>query len=234
MKRAETPDTVCRHPDRNRKLSIHGLLAYVPKSAARVLDCTGAFEGRGAVLKAHGAQEVVALADTTAGRPGPDEGYDKIIQGPLDFVGLPGVETPFDCILCSSALERLRNPGAFLGRVLDRLAPGGVFLAVLPNLQYHKTACALAQGRWVYGNTGVWDRDNLRFFTAAEMKSLTRRAGLGTCRIASLIMDDASEFPRDALGYARRGPLKIGPLNDPAYQAWRTEYYLALAVKHSG
>ncbi len=231
MKTRATPDTVCRHPERDHKLSLEGLLGYIPKSARRVLDCTGVLGNRGLLLKRHGAQEVVALVDSTAGQPGPDEGYDELAQGPLDFITLPDPGAPFDCILCTNALERLRNPGAFLGPLLERLAPGGLFLAVIPNLQYHKTACALAEGRWVYGDSGVWGRDNLRFFTAAEIKSLARHGGLGTCRIASLIQDDPSEFPRDAMGHVRKGGLRIGPLNDPAYQAWLTEYYLVLAVK---
>jgi len=231
MKPAESPDTICRRPDRDHRLSMESLLAYVPKSAARVLDCTGVFAGRGSLLKDHGAREAVALADTSAGDPGPDEGYDTIVQGPLDFVTLPAPEPPFDCIVCSAALERLRNPGAFLEPLLDRLAPGGLFLAVVPNMQYHKITCTLAGGRWVYGNGGVWDRNNLRFFTAAEIKALLRHAGIGACRVASLVKDEPDAFPRDPLGYARRGALRIGPLNDPAYQAWLTEYYLVMAVK---
>jgi len=231
MKPIETPDTVSGHPDRDSILSLESLLTYIPKSAGRVLDCTGAFGKRGIMLKQHGAREVVALADTTAGTPVPNEGYDEIIQGPLDFVTLPDVEKPFDCILCTSALERLRNPSAFLTPLLERLVPGGLFIAVVPNLQYHKTACALAKGRWIYGDSGVWDRNNLRFFTAAEIKSLARRSGLGTCRIASLFRDNETAFPRDAMGFARKGNLRVGPLNDPAYQAWLTEYYIVMAVK---
>lgn len=231
MHAADAPDTICHHPEREHKRSMEGLLAYVPKSAARVLDCTGTFARRGALLKAHGVREVVALADSSAGIPGPDEGYDAITQGPLDFTELPAPGDPFDCIICSDALERLRNPGAFLEPLLERLAPGGLFIATVPNMQYHKIVCALTQGRWVYGDSGVWDRNNLRFFTAAEIKALLRRAGLGTCRIASLVKDDEQMFPRDPLGYVRFGNLRIGPLNDPACQAWLTEYYLALAVK---
>lgn len=225
------PDTCCHHPERERRLSMEGLLPYVPRSARRVLDCTGRWEHRAAALRAHGATEVIALADATAGPAPADHGYDAVIQGPLDFVALPPVNPGFDCIVCGDALERLRNPEAFLPRLMARLVPGGLFLAVVPNMQYHKIVCALAEGRWVYGERGVWGRDNLRFFTARELAWLMNLTGAASCKIGSHVADGPEEFPRDGDGYARAGRLKIGPIEDGAYPAWLTEYYLVLAVK---
>jgi len=231
MVAAHLPDTICHAPDRDALLRMDALLPYIPRSASRILDCTGAPAQHGTLLKAHGAQNVIGLLDSSAGIPHGDSGYDDCIQGPLDFVTLPPTDPPFDCIVCTAALERLRNPDAFLPRLLERLAPGGYFLATVPNMQYHKIVCALAQGRWVYGDSGVWDRKNLRFYTARELKQLLLLAGMRDCKIASLVKDSETEFPRDADTYARSGPLRIGPLDDASYQAWLAEYYLAVAVK---
>ena len=231
MTRAEAIDTISHQSDRAKKLSLETLLAYVPRAAARVLDCTGEWGGRGHLLKSRGAREVVGLVDTTAGAPGPSEGYDNVVQGPLDFISLPPTRPLFDCILCSFALERLRNPETFLPALLDRLAPGGLFLAAVPNMQYHKIVCALASGHWGYGESGVWDRKNLRFYTAHELRWIMERAGVSQCKLASLVADEASAFPLDGEGIARMGRLRIGPLSAEAYPAWLTEYYLLLAVK---
>ncbi len=229
MSPIEAPDTTCHHPQRAHNLSLECLLDYVPRAAARVLDCTGEWGRRGHQLKARGVREVFALVDATAGEPGPDEGYDKVIQGPLDFVELP--DPRFDCIICSAALERLRNPEAFLPSLLKLLAPGGLFIATVPNMQYHKIVCALSEGHWSYGEGGVWGRKNLRFYTAHELRWLMNRAGVAQCKLASLVADDSAAFPRDEAGYVRAGRLHIGPLPDDLYPAWLTEYYLVLAVK---
>lgn len=229
MTQNEATDTISHQPDRAQKLSLDHLLRYVPRSASRVLDCTGEWGGRGHRLKSRGAREVVGLVDATAGEPGPDEGYDRAIQGPLDFVKLP--PPSFDCILCTSALERLRNPETFLPPLLGLLAPGGLFLVVVPNMQYHKIVCALAEGRWAYGESGVWARNNLRFYTARELRWLMDRAGVAPCKLASLVADEPPAFPRDSEGIARVGRLCIGPLDEDSYPAWLTEYYLLLAVK---
>ena len=228
------PDTYSHMPERARRLTLDHLLSYVPRSAARILDCTGEWGGRGHTLKTHGAREVVALVDATAGTPGPDEGYDHVTQCPLDFLEMPPALPRFDCIICTGALERLRNPEAFLPGLLNALAPGGLFLAVVPNMQYHKIVCALAEGNWAYGESGVWDRKNLRFYTAHELHWLMNRVGVVHSKLASLVADEPAVFPRDGEGIARAGRLRIGPIDEGSYPQWLTEYYLLLAVKPDG
>lgn len=227
-------DTLSHSTDRALRLNLEHLLSYVPRSAARILDCTGEWGGRGHRLKSRGAREVVGLVDATAGTPGPDEGYEHLTQGPLDFVDMPPALPPFDCIICTGALERLRNPEAFLPTLLNSLAPGGLFLAVVPNMQYHKIVCALTEGHWFYGESGVWDQKNLRFYTAHELHWLMNRAGVVHCKLASLVADEPAVFPRDGEGMARAGRLRIGPIDEGSYPQWLTEYYLLLAVKPGG
>lgn len=231
MNPAEAIDTISHQSDRAKKLSVETLLAYVPRAAGRILDVTGVWGGRGHQLKSRGAREVVGLVDATAGEPGPSEGYDHVVQGALDFIEVPPARPLFDCILCSFALERLRNPETFLPTLLERLAPGGLFLAVVPNMQYHKIVCALAEGHWRYGDSGVWDRKNLRFYTAHELRWLMDRAGMSQCKLASLVADEPTAFPLDDDGVAHVGRLRIGPLSPDAYPAWLTEYYLMLSVR---
>lgn len=226
-------DTICHAPDRAHRLSLDYLLSCVPRSARRVLDCAVAPGARAAALREHGARTVVGLFAETPD-PGDPSGYDVVIPGPIDFAALPPVSEPFDCILCTGVLERLRNPDAFIPALLERLAPGGLFLATVPNMQYHKIVCALAEGRWAYGDSGVWDRNNLRFYTAREIRQHLQIAGLSSIRIAGLVGDSPSDFPRDKAGYARCGRLRIGPMDDAAYPAWLAEYYLVVAAREGG
>jgi hypothetical protein len=229
MAHPPVPETTCGAPNRDAVLSFAHLAAFVPGAARHILVCAGSSDSEGALLKSRGARFVAGLLDTTAGSPG--DGFDAVAQGPLDFTPIPGADTPFDCILCHFALERLRNPETFVQTLADRMAPGGLLLGTVPNMQYHKIVCALTEGRWAYGQSGVWDRKNLRFFTAREAKVLLESAGLGNVKVSSLVKDSDSVFPRDPAGLARSGRLRIGPLDDAAYQAWLTEYYLVLAVR---
>jgi len=226
-----TLDTICRIPDREERLSLRGLLPYVPRSARRILDCTGHGGARAAAFRAHGASYVFGMLDGTVGSLPEDHGYDEVAQGPLDFLAPPGAPSSFDCIVCTGALERLRNPEAFLPTLLSRLVPGGMFLATVPNMQYHKIVCALSEGRWVYGESGVWAKENLCFYTGRELAWLMNRAGIGTCKLGSIVADAPDAFPRGDDGHVRVGRLNIGPIDEDAYPAWLTEYYILVGVK---
>tara|TARA_R110001592_G_scaffold237042_3_gene495783 strand:- start:33 stop:728 length:696 start_codon:yes stop_codon:yes gene_type:complete len=226
-----TPDTVCHEPERLARLRLEALLPYIPKSAKRVLDCTGELSGRGAVLKDHGVAEAIGLVDASAGTPEGNEGYDELIMGPLDFLPLPFEEESIDCILLTHVLERLRNPEAFLEPLLKCLTPGGIVVLTVPNMQYHKTVFMLAEGRWVYGDSGIMARKNLRFFTGYEVRWLLHRLGYTNVKFSCLVKDDERALPRDSEGYVRQGDVQAGPLADEHYIAWLTEYYLVLATR---
>ena len=230
MRQDTPPDTVCDAPDRATRLSLASLLPYVPTSARRVLDCTGEWANRGAALKAHGVREVVGLVDASAGEPAGGEGYDQLVTGPLDFTPIDFEPGSFDCLIFNHVLERLRNPEAFLKPVFECLSPGGLAVLTVPNVLYHKAVFSLAEGRWCYGESGVFARKNLRFYTAYEIRWILQRMGITNVRFASLVGDGESALPRDEQGFVRRGSIRIGPLSDEQYAAWRTEYYLVLAT----
>ena len=224
-------DTVCHAPDRASRLALDALLPYIPQSARRVLDCTGVLANRGATLKAHGVVEAIGLVDASAGQPEGDEGYDELVAGPLDFTAIPFAPASLDCILFAHVLERLRNPEAFLELLLPCLAPNGLVIMTLPNMQYHKAVFMLAEGRWRYGESGVMARKNLRFYTGHEVRWMLQRLGFTNTRMTPLVKDGEDALPRDADGYVRRGDVRAGPLSSEQYAAWLTEYYLVLAAR---
>ena len=232
MSELAAPDTVCHQTNRADQLALDVLLPYLPKMASRVLDCTGVLANRGTALKAHGVSEAIGLVDASAGTPDGDEGYDQLVSGPLDFTEIPFEAGSLDCIMLTHVLERLRNPDAFLKPLVDCLSPAGMVVMVVPNIQYHKTVFSLAQGRWNYGDSGVWAKENLRFFTAYDIRWMLQRLGITNTRFSSLVMDDEATLPRDADGYVRQGDVRAGPLKDETYAAWLTEYYLVLATRH--
>jgi SAM-dependent methyltransferase len=56
---------------------------------------------------------------------------DRVRLGELDQSVFPGIR--FDAVTLIDVLEHVPDPAALLGRVRDRLAPGGALAALLPN-----------------------------------------------------------------------------------------------------
>jgi hypothetical protein len=58
------------------------------------------------------------------------------------------------------------------------LAPGGVIVASIPNVQNLDVLRRLARGQWDYRERGILDRGHLRFFTLRTIEGLFAQAGL--------------------------------------------------------
>jgi tetratricopeptide (TPR) repeat protein len=99
------------------------------------------------------------------------------LLGDAETLALPFPPGTFDCVICADVLEHLRDPWAFLARVRPLLAPQGLLLASIPNVQFVQVLWELAQGRWTYQPAGILDRTHLRFFTRREFRRALRAAG---------------------------------------------------------
>ncbi len=89
----------------------------------------------------------------------------------------------FDAIVASAVLEHLVDPEAVLRLAADRLRPGGVVVANLPNIAHWTIRMALLRGRWEYTDYGILDRTHLRFYTLRSAHELFESCGLGVERI---------------------------------------------------
>ncbi|MFO1186414.1 MAG: methyltransferase domain-containing protein [Alphaproteobacteria bacterium] len=86
---------------------------------------------------------------------------------------------PFDCILCLDVLEHLVDPWRVVGALHGQLAPGGVIVASIPNVQHHSVVRALMTGGWRYDpEGGLLDETHLRFFTRSTAIELMTSSGL--------------------------------------------------------
>src|SRR5262249_14787653 len=82
-----------------------------------------------------------------------------------------------DCLLFVDVLEHLVDPEAVLRRFRRILAPRGVVLASLPNVQHHTILAALLSGDSQYAPAGLLDATPLRFFTGSTILKLFLDAG---------------------------------------------------------
>jgi SAM-dependent methyltransferase len=143
----------------------------------RVLEVGCARGGLGALLKARGHHvtgiELVGEAADAARRR-----LDAVLEADVEADGFPFPADSFDAILFADVLEHLVDPWRVLREAAGVLAPGGVVVASIPNLQHHDVLWRLLRGRWEYRERGITDFGHLRFFTLHTIRGLFAQAGL--------------------------------------------------------
>ncbi len=151
--------------------------ALVPADCRRVLEVGCARGGLGGLLKARGHHvtgiELVPEAAVEArGR------LDHVVTGDVETDGFPFPAESFDAVIFADVLEHLVDPWRVLREAAGVLAPGGVVVASIPNLQNGDVLWRLVRGRWDYRERGITDFGHLRFFTLATIRGLFAQAGL--------------------------------------------------------
>jgi SAM-dependent methyltransferase len=154
------------------------LLGAVPSRANRILE-VGCARGRlGHELKRQDPGRYVAGVEldpdaARAARQRLDEVFVLDVQA-----GLPPIEPgSLDCILFGDVLEHLVDPEDVLRRYRELLAPDGLVLASVPNIQHFSIVRSLLRGDLMYQPAGLLDATHLRFFTYMTFAKLMLDAG---------------------------------------------------------
>jgi SAM-dependent methyltransferase len=148
----------------------------VPPTCRRVLDvgCGAGHLGRLLRERGHevtGVELVPDQAEEARGR------LDRVVTADVE-TGLPFEAGSFDAVIFADLLEHLVDPWRVVREAANLLAPGGVVVASVPNVQNLDVLRRLAQGRWDYRERGILDRGHLRFFTLRSLRELFAQAGL--------------------------------------------------------
>jgi SAM-dependent methyltransferase len=189
----------------------------VPAGARRILE-VGCGEGRrGAALKQQDGRRVVygierepAAAARAAGR------LDQVFALDVENDELPLEPGTLDCVLYGDVLAHLRDPGAVLRHHRRLLAPGGVVLCAVPNVQHHAVLTALLRGDVPCGPAATPGVRHLHVFTYASFFKLLLDAGF----VPELL--DAVSVPGDPALLAAAEPM----LRHLGLHAGRTRRYL--------
>ena len=154
------------------------LLGAVPSRAGRILE-VGCARGRlGHELKRQDPGRYVAGVEldpdaARAARQRLDEVFVLDVQA-----GTPPIEPgSLDCILFGDVLEHLVDPEDALRRYRELLAPDGLVLASVPNVQHFSIVRNLLRGDFMYQPAGLLDATHLRFFTCMSFAKLMLDAG---------------------------------------------------------
>ena len=127
-----------------------------------------------------------------------DPAAARIAATRLDRVALVDVEhtpLPFDlagqvdCLIYGDVLEHMKDPWRVLATQRSWLAPGGVVLACVPNVEHWSLVLRLLQDRFDYERDGLLDRQHLRWFSRRTMQQALTEAGLPPIDVASRVFD---------------------------------------------
>ena len=173
-------------------------LAALPPG--RVLDL-GCSDGRfGALVRALG-HHVVGV--DVVKHPAVGDRVDEFYEADLDG-GIPAeAGGDFDVVVLADVLEHTVTPERVLNEVRDRLAPGGIVLASIPNFAHWYPRVRVASGRFDYDRRGILDRGHVRFFTDRSFRRLVADTGFGVvAREATGLPIEVAERGGDGLGGA--------------------------------
>ncbi len=112
--------------------------------------------------------------------------FDAVSIGSVDELSLNFPVEQFDVILALDVLEHLPRPDNTLKKLLEKLKPGGLFVASIPNVANFRVSWPLFfRGQWTYTDEGLLDRTHLRFFWRDSAIALFQDAGLAIEQIAA-------------------------------------------------
>ncbi|MDW7760877.1 MAG: class I SAM-dependent methyltransferase [Acidobacteriota bacterium] len=172
--------------DKYRDTPKDDILALIPGDAVRILDVGCGAGATGRELKLRRSCEIVGV-EIDAGRAARAESrLDKVLHADVETADLP-FEATFDCVVCADVLEHLRDPWAVVRKLRGYLRPGGSLVAGLPNVRHWRVLKSLVvSGTWAYEDSGVLDRDHLRFFARKDIIRMFEEAGFTTERLAAV------------------------------------------------
>jgi SAM-dependent methyltransferase len=151
--------------------------ALVPPECRRVLEVGCGTGGLGRLLKASG-HHVTGIELVPEAAEAARSVLDNVLTADVEVAGLPFAPGSFDAVIFADVLEHLVDPWLTIRQAAEVLAPGGVVVASVPNLQNADVLWRLVRGRWEYRERGITDFGHLRFFTLQTIRGLFGQAGL--------------------------------------------------------
>ena len=109
--------------------------------------------------------------------------------------GLGPVDGVFDYVICADVIEHLRDPLRLLQDCRDRLRPGGVLVASLPNSAHWYFRWNVFMGRFPQHERGLFDSTHLHFYAWDGWVALFARAGFRIESVESTAVPFALALP---------------------------------------
>ena len=116
----------------------------------------------------------------------------------------PSIEPgSLDCILFGDVLEHLYDPLSVIRALRIFLKEDGIIICSIPNAQNHSVISALFTNDFQYKNSGLLDRDHIRFFTLSSIYKMLLDAEFLPRLLHGVLMPCSNEFLQAALPLAK-------------------------------
>jgi radical SAM superfamily enzyme YgiQ (UPF0313 family)/2-polyprenyl-3-methyl-5-hydroxy-6-metoxy-1,4-benzoquinol methylase len=171
------------------------IASAVPPDALSILDIGCGVGMLGKALKSDRAgRRVVGIEMNPAAARAAGETLDEVYTADVEQFSPPFARGEFDCVVFADILEHMKDPWALVRHYTSFLAPGGTFVASIPNVRFLGLIGDLAErGTWKYGDEGILDRTHLRFFTKKEFLSLMAQSDICCDSVEYLAGGDLGE-----------------------------------------
>lgn len=154
------------------------MLPFVPATAKRVMELGCAEAAFAATVKERASAEVWGIEFNEQAAERARAVIDRVLVGDADAQIAQLPDSYFDAIICNDVLEHLVEPGATLRQLRQKLAPGGVVVASIPNIRFLPALSQVVFRRdFPQEDAGIFDRTHLRFFTRKSIVRLFESAG---------------------------------------------------------
>jgi SAM-dependent methyltransferase len=167
------------------------LLQRIPLSARVVLDVgcgrgdlCGAFRRLNPTARLLGIEpdpDAAAIARTRL-----DE--VAVADPALDFIPFD-VPDGVDAMIYAASVPSMDQPFHVLRQHAEELTPDGMMLICVPNIEHWSFTSRLLHGNWHYEESGLLDRNHLRWFSLDGMRRGLAEAGLTPCDVFPRIFD---------------------------------------------
>ncbi len=204
------------------------LLSRIPLASRTVLDvgCGGGALGA-AFRRLNPATRLLGIDKDLDAAQQAALHLDDVVAGDVEEDALPfELGDGLDCIVYGDVLEHLREPWDVLRRHAQALAPEGIMLICVPNVEHWSFAARLLKGDWAYEPTGLLDEGHLRWFTLESMRKGLAELGLFPCDVHPRVfaVEQVEAFARAlAPGLAALGidPAEYAGRAAPLQYVWR-------------
>ena len=170
------------------------LSRLIPLSARVVLDIgCGRGELGAAYRRLNPNARLLALDSDPAMVAAARAHYDECAVADAQSAALP-FATPegIDCIVYSAILEQMADPFAVLARHAQALAPDGMMLICVSNVEHWRLTEHLLRGTFRYEDSGLLDRRHRRWFSLDSVARGLSEAGLLPVDVQPRIFDERS------------------------------------------
>lgn len=95
----------------------------------------------------------------------------------------------FDYIIINNTLEKLVYPDKFLNSIKLYLKKDGFLMCSIPNLMYKNILKDLLNGKFNYSDSGILNKNNIRFFTLDEILNLFNKLDYNLEPTLAIVLD---------------------------------------------